>query len=51
MPLLLLPFWTKFGNGLLRRFENPAPTQRWESSCATFTFGPGFLTFTWRPID
>jgi SAM-dependent methyltransferase len=46
-----LPFWTRLGIGLLRRFETPAPTQRWDSSCAISTFAPGFLTFTWRPID
>jgi SAM-dependent methyltransferase len=51
MPLPLLPFWSKWAIGLLTRFETPAPTHRWASSCATFTFGPAFLTFTWRQID
>jgi SAM-dependent methyltransferase len=50
MPLPLLPFWTRLGIGLLRRFETPAPTQRWDPSCAISTSEPGFLTFTWRPI-
>ena len=41
MPLLLLPFWTKLGIGLLRRFETPVPTQRWDLSSAISTSEAG----------
>ena len=50
MPSPFFPFGPNLA-GLLMRLENPAQTQRWDSSYATFTSGPGFLTFTWRPID
>jgi hypothetical protein len=46
MPIPLLPFWIKFGNGSQLPFENPALTRRWGSSCAICTLKPGSLTCT-----